>query len=74
MAHDNYIDNRGFGNWTVYLYNPGEQAFGPFEGDLVVSKDFHTIYTPPDVNGARDCIGNFPNPNVAAVINNNYQK
>jgi hypothetical protein len=74
MGHDNYIDNRGVGAWTFYLYKPDSTTFGPFIGELTVSKDFHSVYTVPDNQGTRECICNFPNQNVAAVINSTFLK
>lgn len=70
MAHENYIEKRGFGTWTVYTYNP-EKEFGPFSGHLMVSRDFHVIYAGFDESTGfgTGCIASFPSPNVAAAIN-----
>jgi len=69
MAHDNYIENRGSGLWKITTYKP-EKEFGPYEGWLQVSRDFHVVYKSYDVaNGGANCIASFPSPNVAAAEN-----
>lgn len=78
MAHDNYIEDRGFGNWTIITYKP-EQEFGPFVGWLHVSKDFHVILNSDksnhtSVNDGTNCIASFPSPNIAAAINSETVK
>lgn len=70
MAHENYIEKRGFGAWTIHTYNPSK-TFGPFNGFLVVSRDFHVLYAGFDesTGAGINCIASFPSPNVAAAIN-----
>lgn len=73
MIHDNYIENRGFGNWAIMTYKP-EETFGPFTGWLQVSKDFHIILESYDKNyissnNDTNCLASFPSQNIAAAIN-----
>jgi len=70
MAHDNYIESRGFGNWIITTYNPSKQ-FGPYAGFLKVSRDFHVIYATDSLSTdtTSECIGSFPSQNVAAAEN-----
>lgn len=69
MAHDNYIESRGYGEWMVTTYNPAKE-FGPYSGRLDVSRDFHVIRFQDD-NSTTDthCIASFPSQNVAVAEN-----
>lgn len=65
---DNNTQNRGFGKWIFFTYNP-PISVGDFEGNLVVSKDFHTVF-----KDNSNCVFNIPSQNVAFVINLNLKK
>jgi hypothetical protein len=63
MATDNYVQDRGCGNWLVGIYNP-EKEIGPFEGTLTIAKDFHII----TATGGK-CVASIPNQNISYCLN-----
>lgn len=70
MASDNYVENRGYGEWVITTYKP-EKEFGPYSGYMVVSRDSHVIFKNYDNlnSNLSECISSFPSPNVAAAEN-----
>jgi hypothetical protein len=62
---ENNSQNRGFGKWKIFTYNPSV-SISTIEGMLVVNKDFHVIFKDEKFNG---CLFNVPSQNVAFVIN-----
>jgi hypothetical protein len=65
---DNILQERGFGKWVIHLYNPCKEI-GPFEGDLVASRDFHTVKI---MNNDEDMVvASIPSPNVAYCVDIN---
>lgn len=65
---NNSLQTRGFGKWKFYTYNP-PICIGVFEGNLFVSKDFHSV-----LKDSNNCIFNVPSQNVAFVINTSLAK
>lgn len=65
--------NRGFGKWKIFTYNP-QTSISNIEGVLIVTKDFHIIYKDDKLNC---CLLNVPSQNVAFLVNesqvNNYK-
>lgn len=62
---ENNSQNRGFGKWRIFTYNPSV-SISTFEGILIVNKDFHVVFKDEKLNG---CLFNVPSQNVAFVIN-----
>jgi hypothetical protein len=67
---DNNSQNRGMGKWKISIYNPS-CVLGPFEGCLVVNKDFYIVYRDEKMNA---CLFNVPSQNVAFAYNENIVK
>jgi hypothetical protein len=65
---ENNSQNRGMGKWKFFTYNPAI-SIGIFEGNLFISKDFHSVF-----KDNANCIFNIPSQNVAFVINLNMIK
>ena len=70
---DNVLQKKGYGEWVVHLYNPVIEI-GPFVGELIVSRDFHTINsiiedTDEDEDHFDEVIVSVPSPNVAYCVN-----
>ena len=65
---ENYLQDKGNGNWIIGIYNPLKDI-GPFVGILEVGKDFHCVK-----NSKGDCVVNIPSQNVAYCVNMNIAK
>lgn len=66
IDNSNMVSTKGYGKWRITTYRP-EQLFGVYEGDLEISKDFHSIWKYDNEGKKIACIAVFPNPNVAAA-------
>lgn len=60
---DNTLLNRGIGNWQFCLYKPEDTIIGPFNGNLIITKDFYSVLK-DDM-----CVINIPSPNIAYALN-----
>jgi len=67
---NNNISDRGCGIWRLRTYNP-EEWFGPYEGKLLVTKDWHIVAS---VDAQPITLAEFPNGNVAVVENDLSKK
>lgn len=70
----NVITDHGYGEWVVVLYNPNGPC-GLFRGNLLVAKDFHTIYGLRQTkNGEKErkVLASFPSQNVAFVYDSRF--
>ena len=67
---ENYLQNRGEGEWIIAIYNPADQMIGPIKGVLVIGKDFHVIQTSGE-GGV--CLASIPSQNVAYCLNSGAQ-
>lgn len=64
---DNTYDERGFGKWIFYIYQPTEKI-GPYTGVLKVNKDYHIIMYQNKDNKTY-CVVSIPSPNVSYAVN-----
>jgi hypothetical protein len=70
----NVITDHGYGEWVVVLYNPSGPC-GLFRGNLLVAKDFHTIYgyrTLKNGDKEKKILASFPSQNVAFVYDSRF--
>lgn len=73
-SSSNVVSDQGYGEWVVVLYNPSGPC-GLFRGNLLVAKDFHTIYGFRQTkNGDKEkkVLASFPSQNVAFVYDSRY--
>ena len=61
---ENYVLDKGLGNWKFYIYHPEGPTVNTYKGKLEITKEFHTV-----TDNRQRCVVSVPNPNIAYVEN-----
>ena len=69
---DNNVQGRGLGLWKIVVYQPLTAQPPIFYGNLVVGKDFHTVYAAMNDGSQGPCVFSAPSQNVAYAFDQSF--